>query len=1231
MILHRSGYGRPIWVWPQALALILWAGACADSAGPRLRERRKVGQGPAATGLGAAAGERERPGTRMGQSEAPAGPVSVGEAAGVAQVEVLASGAPGEEGAAPDRKKEESERAEIARLQAEIERRQREEAEAKLKARRRQAREAEEQASRSGEAQRQREETQQVLSELGGEGEDLAMLEKRIEAKRGFLGRYRTAGSAAGKGSQIPTTMHELADLEIRYANEKFLRVMNEFDRNEAICKAGKPGCKADVPLPLKDFSKAVELYEALLKDYPDRRDNDKVLYQLSFAYQEMGEPGRAETVLTDFLKDHGKDPRSQAAWFRLGLSYSERTVGMDIFDSQPWLRKAIEAYQNAIEFKDDTYYYDQSLFQLGWSSFRLTQYADCVKWMDRLERKIIANAKKKNEYKSFENLYDQSHGLVREAIKFMAIAWSEMGDGKSGPANLENFWAGAPKGDFEQYTYIAMGEFFEKEERYAEAIDIYQRMIKKYPTYVAIPRVLELIVTVYEKDKKWEQVNAARKDIVERLAPGGRWWKASAPDACDASVPIRSRATFQLAQYHHSKAQFLEKEQKDPREINGHYEESVRYYQLFLTDYPKADDAPEALYLLAEVFFSLEKWPEAAMDYEQVAWVQKNEKRKDTSAYKSVVAWGNALIQDLAAIEGKKKAAGRPYDRAIGLTESRFTAKVIGSIDRFLHAYPDHKDAADLINNEGEILYSTHQYEKAREVFRLQVARFPKDPRSLEAQRNIATTYLDAGDQVSAEKEYRTALAMTPVTDAKNREELRTLIAGAIYKQGEQKKKDGDLTGAAELFLKVPQDPDLKDVEIAPTAYFDGAIAYRDANKWDLAVPAFEGVARQYPKSDFAAKSMAFVGTHYRDEKKLPQAAKAFLAASALFEAQGDQEKAEDFFYVSGKMYEEMEDWDKVLQTMREYTRKFGAKPKRIVEAKFIEGYASYTRKKYDEALRIWKDLYVLHERLAKKDPELTAQFPARAKFLTAELSLADYEPAAISGATKSSLKSSLKRKQDLLTQVIKLYGDAAQYKVEEYTTASVFRIGMAMINFRDAIIKSERPKAVLKDPLLNEEYGYALEEQAFPFEEKAIQTFQQNLSYSRKNQVFNDWIEKSYAQLAAIVPGRYARPDIAETLSCNARSFAGFAPKPKPAAPPAAPGAPGAKPAQGGTPAPPAAAAPGAGAAEGAAPKASPASTPEAAKAVPQGEAAPAPGKAKKAGAVRPAAKKRGKAKKQ
>ena len=88
--------------------------------------------------------------------------------------------------------------------------------------------------------------------------------------------------------------------------------------------------------------------------------------------------------------------------------------------------------------------------------------------------------------------------------------------------------------------------------------------------------------------------------------------------------------------------------------------------------------------------------------------------------------------------------------------------------------------------------------------------------------------------------------------------------------------------------------------------------------------------------------------------------------------------------------------------------------------------------------------------------------------------------------------------------------------------TSAATFYIAELYFNFNRALVESERPTDL--NPLEKEQYELAIEEQAYPFEEKAIQIHEKNLEYLTLG-IFSSWIEKSFEKLAKLIPARYAK----------------------------------------------------------------------------------------------------------
>jgi len=91
--------------------------------------------------------------------------------------------------------------------------------------------------------------------------------------------------------------------------------------------------------------------------------------------------------------------------------------------------------------------------------------------------------------------------------------------------------------------------------------------------------------------------------------------------------------------------------------------------------------------------------------------------------------------------------------------------------------------------------------------------------------------------------------------------------------------------------------------------------------------------------------------------------------------------------------------------------------------------------------------------------------------------------------------------------------------------TAAATYYMAETYFDFSRSLAESERPTDL--EPVELAEYELVLEEEAFPFEEKAIDLHEENLELLQAG-VFNSWTENSLGKLAELVPGRYAKNEM-------------------------------------------------------------------------------------------------------
>src|SRR6202011_5699238 len=100
--------------------------------------------------------------------------------------------------------------------------------------------------------------------------------------------------------------------------------------------------------------------------------------------------------------------------------------------------------------------------------------------------------------------------------------------------------------------------------------------------------------------------------------------------------------------------------------------------------------------------------------------------------------------------------------------------------------------------------------------------------------------------------------------------------------------------------------------------------------------------------------------------------------------------------------------------------------------------------------------------------------------------------------------LKKSLAEKRRAMEAALKAYTQAADYQVSDVTTAATFESAELYRQLGKDLMSSERPRNLSKDEL--EQYDVLLEEQAFPFEEKAIKLHEVNTARAREGS-YDEW----------------------------------------------------------------------------------------------------------------------------
>jgi TolA-binding protein len=383
-----------------------------------------------------------------------------------------------------------------------------------------------------------------------------------------------------------------------------------------------------------------------------------------------------------------------------------------------------------------------------------------------------------------------------------------------------------------------------------------------------------------------------------------------------------------------------------------------------------------------------------------------------------------------------------------------------------------------------------------------------------------IGNSNFDQGVFDKAEAAYAHAQTLMPAGDPE-RPVIVERLAASIYKQGEQKSKSGDSAAAVDDFLRV--------AALAPTskvranADFDAAALLIKDKQWDRAIVVLEGFRRNFPQSPLQVDVTRNLAVAYTESNHPGQAAGEFekiaqtpgeapdvqreatLQAADLYDKSGNTAKSRAMLEAFVKHFPQP------LNPAMEARNKLS-----VITAKLGDiGARDYWLKDIIAADRAAGAARTDRSRALAAKASLTLASPLREEFRSIRL--------------VAPLKKSLVEKRKAMEAALKAYETAADYQVAEVTTAATFESAELYRQLGKDLMSSERPKNLSKDEI--EQYNVLLEEQAFPFEEKAIKLHEVNAARTKEG-TYDEWVQKSFTALAQLNPGRYGKVEIGEQL---------------------------------------------------------------------------------------------------
>ena len=832
---------------------------------------------------------------------------------------------------------------------------------------------------------------------------------------------------------------------------------------------------QTDGPRPDRQ-SRAAQLYAELLERFPDHGRNDSALYQMARAHEQRGDLEPAMQALTEYTKQFATGAKYDEAQFRRG-EY--------LFVGRQY-EQAEAAYQAVLDQGPESPFHQHALYKIGWTRFKQNRYEAALHAYSQLLDETIGD-------------HDGAHlpsGLsaaeqerLDDTLRAVSLSFSSLG----GAQQVSTYFRSNGSRTYEPLLYARLAALYLTKERFTDAADSYRLFADVHPHHRDAPLFQSRVIDVYKQAGFGEQVLQQKEAFVELYQPGSEYWNQHDPAQAAEVLTQVQRHLRDIAQHYHALAQ--------QRPAPDAYTRAGHWYQLYLSAFSGSDQAPYMNFLYAELLTSAGKHGDAAGQYERTAY--------DYGAHEKAAEAGYAAL-----------LAYRKQETAFsGQAAAQWRMAGLKSALRFSDRFPDHKQAIPVRTRAAQELYALKDFAAASATAEV-VITSPNAPEELQlaAWTVIAHAQFELADYHRSEAAYQQVLARTSTDDPK-RGKHEEKLAASIYKQGEEARSAGDLASAAAHFLRIRDAVPGSSINV--TAQYDAAAAYIALRRWPDAIAILEDWRRNNSGHTLEPDVTRKLAVLYKENNQPSLAASEF---GRIADSETDPLLQREAAWTAANLYQRAGQDRKAITAYTRFVEKFPSPVEQAMEARVQ--LVSLHEKAGDIAnQRYWQQEIVAADLAAgTQRSDRTRYLAAHARLALAAVDLDKYRTVKLI----EPLQKNLAAKKDLMKLTITGLTEAAAYKVADVTTQATFLTGELYADFSKALMQSERPSNLNVEEL--EQYNILLEEQAYPFEEKAIEVHETNTQRIASG-VYDHWTRRSMASLAELVPVRYAKKEEAES----------------------------------------------------------------------------------------------------
>jgi tetratricopeptide (TPR) repeat protein len=827
------------------------------------------------------------------------------------------------------------------------------------------------------------------------------------------------------------------------------------------------------------DYAQAVKLYEQLLQGAKPGPDRAEAYYELAKAYDLNAQREESISMLRKLVYEYPGSSRITEAQFR--IAEYEFSTGR--------FAAAAESYATVFKAEDNEEFRDQAIYKQAWSLYKASDYEAAQplffqvleEWQPRLAD--TNKAKAANAYKLLEDTFNIiSLGFIQQ----------------DGPKSVDAYFKKIGPKSYTPDVYMNLGQAYLGKRLYRNAAETFDYFVAKYPFDPRAPEFSSATIKAFQDGGFPSEVLPAKENFIKHYNTSSEFWAKSDERTRQEILPLLQSHIIDLARHQHSVAQQSQKPED--------YLKAASWYRQHLALNPAESEALTINQLLAESLFAARSFDEAIIEFEKTAYQYPSNTKANEAAYFALLGY----------LEQEKDIASRSAE-----IQKDWWVRRTASTYKFAGSFPADKNTPLVLQGLTNDQIANKDLEGAMKTAGLILQLNPPAPESIqkEAWMVVADGEFDLGRPEAAEFAYGKVLAYQTL-DAAQRKKYQDRLTASVYKQAEKLRDAKDVDGAVAAYKRAASVA--TDIKFKAGAEFDAATMYLNAERHAEAIPLLVAFRTNFPSNELNDTIPEKLALSYEKTGQLDMAAMEYEGISTR-QQQANPELSRQALLTAAEMFEKSGRTDESLRVYRKYITSF-PKPLDVNMETQFRLYTAYIKQNNaTESGNMLRELARSFDRAGAENTARMSYLGAMAKF---KLSRPVYDEFASITLTQP-LKQSLGRKRQAMQKALDAYSKVANIGVAEFTTASNYQIAEIYRKLAADLMTSERPKGL--NALELEQYGILLEEQATPFEDKALDLYVANANLAKQN-IYDDFVRQSFDALAKLSPGRYNKREQSE-----------------------------------------------------------------------------------------------------